>query len=457
VRSRPLTETHPDLAAQAYGWDPSTVSFGMAKSLGWICPRGHIYAASPNKRSSGRGCPFCSGSKVLAGFNDLATTHPELAACAHGWDPTTVSRGSNNKVEWRCNENPDQPHTWIMRINVRVRGQGCSVCAGKQIVVGINDLATTHPEIAAEADGWDPTTVTAGSNKKRAWLCPKGHPSEKAVNQRTSGYGCAFCQGLRVEVGYNDLATTHPEIAKEAWGWDPTTVVPGSERRVQWKCAARGHEWPARISPRTQRDVGCPYCAGLKVIPGENDCATTHPSLALEACGWDPRTVFAGTGKKLLWKCAVCDHRWESTGTNRVFRQAGCPACASYGYDPASPGWLYLLRHSELGLLKVGITNEPDVRLASHRSRGWEPLDLLGPMDGLLARDRERSILAVFRTRGAVFTSPELAGRFSGYTESWVDESYTAVSLRELMDAAEGADVITKRQSKWGVTEGWVY
>ena len=27
-------------------------------------------------------------------------------------------------------------------------------------------LAETHPEIAAQADGWDPTTLTFGSGKK---------------------------------------------------------------------------------------------------------------------------------------------------------------------------------------------------------------------------------------------------------------------------------------------------
>jgi hypothetical protein len=28
-------------------------------------------------------------------------------------------------------------------------------------------LSVTHPELAKEADGWDPATVTAGSNKKK--------------------------------------------------------------------------------------------------------------------------------------------------------------------------------------------------------------------------------------------------------------------------------------------------
>ena len=35
-----------------------------------------------------------------------------------------------------------------------------------KLVAGINDLATLHPEVAAEADGWDPSKIVAGSGKK---------------------------------------------------------------------------------------------------------------------------------------------------------------------------------------------------------------------------------------------------------------------------------------------------
>ena len=35
-----------------------------------------------------------------------------------------------------------------------------------KVWVGINDLATLHPEIAKEADGWDTSKVLSGSSKK---------------------------------------------------------------------------------------------------------------------------------------------------------------------------------------------------------------------------------------------------------------------------------------------------
>ena len=33
--------------------------------------------------AEGLGCPYCLGRKVLAGYNDLATTHPGIAAMWH--------------------------------------------------------------------------------------------------------------------------------------------------------------------------------------------------------------------------------------------------------------------------------------------------------------------------------------------------------------------------------------
>lgn len=50
-------------------------------------------------------------------------------------------------------------------------------------------LAETHPEIAKQADGWDPTTLTAGSNKKVDWKCQVGH---KAGIDKFDGYSEAW-------------------------------------------------------------------------------------------------------------------------------------------------------------------------------------------------------------------------------------------------------------------------
>jgi hypothetical protein len=54
------------------------------------------------------------------------------------------------------------------------RGVGCPICSGHQVLIGFNDLATTHPELIKEADGWNPATITKGHDKKLNWKCHLG-------------------------------------------------------------------------------------------------------------------------------------------------------------------------------------------------------------------------------------------------------------------------------------------
>lgn len=200
-----LAVVHPKLAAQ---WHPTKngtlapvqVTPGSNKKVWWRCQNGHEWEATINNRVfKNNSCPYCSGRKILPGYNDLATTHPELAK---EWHPTKngdltpqdVSKGTTKKVWWQC----EKGHEWKVSPNQRTGGRGCPYCAGKQIHVGHNDLATTHPELAQE---WHPTKngdltpqmVSKGSDKKVWWLGPCGHEWEAGVGHRVRGTGCPVC------------------------------------------------------------------------------------------------------------------------------------------------------------------------------------------------------------------------------------------------------------------------
>lgn len=45
----------------------------------WKCKKGHEWYTLISTRSGGSRCPYCSGIKILSGFNDLANRNPELA------------------------------------------------------------------------------------------------------------------------------------------------------------------------------------------------------------------------------------------------------------------------------------------------------------------------------------------------------------------------------------------
>jgi Zn finger protein HypA/HybF involved in hydrogenase expression len=59
--------------------------------------------------------------------------------------------------------------------------------------------------------------------------------------------------------GFNDLASTFPDIAVEADGWNPREFTPYSKKKMNWKCK-NGHKWSAVIGNRTT-DHHCPSCA----------------------------------------------------------------------------------------------------------------------------------------------------------------------------------------------------
>lgn len=329
-----LTTTHPHLAAQLV--DPTlgrSLTAGSGRKVSWRCDHGHVWTAAVYSRAKGTGCPYCAGKAVLPGFNDLATTHPKLAARLVDIDEArTVNIGTHRKLRWRCLSDPR--HVWEAKPSNLLLGRDCAVCSGRRVQPGVNDLASTHPDLARQlVDPEDGARLTAGSSKSPLWQCDTvpEHRWRTSVAARVRGHGCPICSGHRVVPSLNDLATTHPELARElADPEDAHRISAGSVRRVSWRCPAdERHVWSASASNRIAGS-GCPFCANQAVLPGVNDLATTHPELARELVDPAEATrVTAGSKRVLLWRCRTNpDHTWSSACYHRSGPvPTGCPHC----------------------------------------------------------------------------------------------------------------------------------
>ncbi len=83
---------------------PTEVTAGSHKKVIWKCEHGHEWTATVKSRTINKtGCPYCSHNKVLAGFNDLASQYPDIAA---EWSdrnlpllPTMVTAFANSNDE----------------------------------------------------------------------------------------------------------------------------------------------------------------------------------------------------------------------------------------------------------------------------------------------------------------------------------------------------------------------
>lgn len=423
----------PEIAKQAYGWDPSKYSIGTSKTLPWKCEKGHIWETRIiHRTTSGTGCPFCWGRFPIVGETDLAFTHPEIAALAHGWDPTKVSAGSEKKMEWCC----ALGHIWTAQVFALLHGNRCPYCANNKVLIGYNDLLTTHPDLASETTIENSQSVTAGSNKLLDWRCALGHEYKASAHTRASSRatGCPVCAGKQVVIGINDLNSTHPTLATEAYEWDPKSLTSGSNKKVRWKCHLH-HVWSAKVNSRALAGNGCPTCANQVLLKGFNDLRSTHPEIAEEANGWDASTFISSKGRKFSWKCSQ-GHQWMAEIDSR---KAGrnCPTCARFGFDPNSDGFLYFLEHPDWEMFQIGITNIPEDRLGSHKRLGWEVIELRGPMDGHLTQQWETAMLRMLKAKGADLSNFKVAGKFDGYSEAWSKSTFEVSSIKEIMRLTE--------------------
>lgn len=344
MRGTPLSKSHPGIAAQWHparngGISPNEVSEGSSsRKYWWICEFGHEWEATVSHRTTGRGCPVCGNKQVLIGFNDLSSTHPEIAAEWHPSKngqllPTEFTEGSGRKIWWQCSLG----HEWETQIGHRARrGSGCPYCAGKRIWPGFNDIATVNPLLASK---WSlrnadilPTQVGAGSETPVWWVCPKGHDYLSTPASQSRGRGCSVCAGKQVIPEVNSFAFAFPDIAEE-WdsskniGVEPTEITSKSEKKFWWKCS-EGHSYETTPAVRAMGS-GCPICSGNQILIGFNDLRTKAPQLvdewAVELNESPMESFMPGSHFKAFWRCPI-GHEWQADIANRVAGR-GCPEC----------------------------------------------------------------------------------------------------------------------------------
>ena len=292
-----LETLYPEIANQWHptangNLKPSDIAARSNKKYFWLCEKGHTYDASADYRVRGSGCPFCANKRILLGVNDLKSRFPDLL---EEWDyenndkqPEEFIFSSRKKVSWICKTCGNK---WVTSIEHRTgkKKTGCPECAkrirgeAKHKYALENNGSITNPLLLKE---WDytknkkgPEEYTPSCNEKVFWKCSVcGYEYESKINNRANGKGCACCANLVVVKGVNDLATTHPHLAKE---WHPSKngdltpekVTYGKGKKVWWVCP-EGHEYPATILHRSH-GTNCPICnSGRQTSFAEHACSS---------------------------------------------------------------------------------------------------------------------------------------------------------------------------------------
>ena len=162
-KSKSLIKMYPDIAREWHPTKNGALTAEMVapvsnKKVWWLGICGHEYLMSISTRTNSNcGGPYCSGKRVLSGFNDLETwcKNNDRMDLLEEWDyeknkllPSEVTKSSDKKVYWKCNH---CNHRWMTKIDIRTRTHSkCPKCASyyRNVKAAINlDTGETYESI----------------------------------------------------------------------------------------------------------------------------------------------------------------------------------------------------------------------------------------------------------------------------------------------------------------------
>lgn len=289
ARKSPLSD-YKDVAKY---WDtdlnedaPDEISATSPAKRWFICENGHeSLRAVRDVVKTGFICKACGITDSIINYNDLMAYYDD-----NSHNPKLI--GTNNyytKLHWLC---PVCNQKFVSSVRgmfkrLNDRDTMCPICGRYKLVPGINDLATTRPDLTSElVDPAQAKKVTEYSNDKLEWRCmvnPDHTPYTTTPKQRVNGVNCKKCTALRRETAINKtrLKKGHSDPIPD---WIMDYAIPEDRERMIDKGMSAGspenitiiypncgHERSTTIC-NMGRSPECPICAyGMHMSKGQDE------------------------------------------------------------------------------------------------------------------------------------------------------------------------------------------
>lgn len=344
------------------------ITYGSKEKLHWYCPECKklydiLIKDNPNipkfyiqeyqvqnKTRSKKHCRICNhgSNTVISGVNDFITrcklNKDKYGHLIEEWHPDNIVKPNKialnytKKVYWKCPK--------------------CGYGTNKEWNEEYNSKV-----IAKNGKPLTKDNITFGSGNEVYWICSdpkckygKNGEWKTPLKRRTiSGIGCRACAGKVVEKGKNDIATTHPEIAKQwddeknlkEFGITKYEVSKGSHLFAYWKCDKdKGHPpYQVIVNDKTDKN-SCPLCRNWKTNLETYCNNKENQKKYKEKFGrelksilddWHPDNKIkpkdirhSDDKEQILWKCPICKRKYLSTVRKKLKSETGaCNECAA--------------------------------------------------------------------------------------------------------------------------------
>ena len=323
---------------------PEEVYYNTTSPVLWECTTCSGTYAFPvsDKREGNVRCPYCNGSRVLSGFNEIPSWLITEYSLKNEVPISEYPVNSVHKVLWTC---PTCHGDYLYRICDREIGDdSCPYCRHKKILVGFNSLADTDPDLAKEWSSGNsdlPSEYMKSSWYRALWTCPTCHGNYfyRICDRELDDDSCPYCRNLKVLPGFNSLPDLAPELVNE-WSSEnpdlPSEYTRSSTHRALWTCPSCHGDYFYRICDREVDDDSCPYCCDKKILPGYNSFKVRHPEEMEE---WDelanfllvdPNYILSSYNKAVWWICSK-GHKYSMSPNLKLYyrirTQEPCPFC----------------------------------------------------------------------------------------------------------------------------------
>lgn len=127
-------------------------------------------------------------------------------------------------------------------------------------------------------------------------------------------------------------------------------------------CKEHGESFVSRVSNVVYgiTKYGCKKCKDKYKPTGVLDEELFREEFTESLNARDINIVKVNTSHSIEFSCNICDTKWTSSKQHVCVELTGCPNCATQG-----PTYLYLLKDSTLGIYKIGISVNPESRIAT--------------------------------------------------------------------------------------------
>lgn len=154
-------------------------------------------------------------------------------------------------------------HIWFPTADSLLSGRGCPKC-GRKIASNKHRLSNAEfiERINVMGKGMIALEPYVDNSTKIKMQCLYGHVWDVMPLHLFNGIGCPYCAGYKVWPGFNDLWTTHPNIAKLLKNQeDGFKYSKASYKQTMFICPTCGNEIIKHISDVYMDGLSCPMCS----------------------------------------------------------------------------------------------------------------------------------------------------------------------------------------------------